>query len=327
VFSQQHPIGLFNLTGFPVGTVIDIQKFNSNDVYRDVVLREFNSITSENVFKPAHIHPSPENYNLELGDALAGFCEFHKLRLHGHTLIWGEELPLWIREYQGSRENWIELMRSHIHTVVAHYRGKVQAWDVINEAFKDDGTFTDNVWHRNIGDDYFEKAFMFAREADPDVKLFYNDFSLEYNEYKRRSVIASICELKQRGIIDGVGVQLHADIYCGKDLRLADTFRELSDAGLLIHLSEVDISVNPFDQELDSVSAFLEMQADLFVHIFTEYGKIPAAFRHGITLWGVGDGDSWIRHLVRKKEYPLLFDDEYRPKPALLKLRDLAGRG
>ncbi len=310
-----------------MGTVVDLQKFHASQVYRDTVLREFNSITSENVFKAAHIHPAPGDFNWEHTDALAGFCEYHQLRLHGHTLIWGEQLPAWIRNFQGSREEWITLMRTHIQSIISRYRGKIQAWDVINEAIKDDGSFTDNVWHRNIGDDYFELAFLFARQADPGAKLFYNDFSLEFNQYKRRAVLSRINELKERGVtIDGVGVQMHGDIFCGKDLRLADTFTELSQAGLLIHLSEVDIAVNPFNEELHSVEAFLEMQSDLFVHIFSEYKKVPAHLRHGITLWGVGDGDSWIRHLVRKNEYPLLFDENYGPKPALKKLREMLGK-
>lgn len=313
---------LSNCVDFYCGTVVDLNRVNNNINYSNIVKTQFNSITAENIMKPEFIHPSENTFDFYPADQLANFCVTNSKRLHGHTLIWHQQLPSWMVNYQGSSKDWEKMMKDHIFQIVRHFKGKVNSWDVINEAFNDDGTLRNTIWKKNIGVSYIEKAFQFAHEADPNASLFYNDYSLAINPIKREAVLSFLNNLKAKGIpIDGIGMQMHIFNGFPEDIEISKAINDIWQEGYLVHISELDISINPLSQDMHRAQqTALTKQAEKYLYIFKSFDLIPDKYKHGITIWGVGDNDSWIRYYYNRDDYPLLFDDNYFPKPAFCKL-------
>ena len=161
--------------GAAVGTGLQMREPD----YAEVLAREFSVLTPENSMKFGPIHPEPSEYDFTQPDALVAFAEEHDMKVRGHALVWHWQLPDWVEDRSWTREALIEVMREHIHTVVGRYKGKIYAWDVVNEAVGDNGRLRDTIWLRTIGPEYVALAFQFAHEADPDALLFYNDYSAE----------------------------------------------------------------------------------------------------------------------------------------------------
>ncbi|MCL6525094.1 MAG: endo-1,4-beta-xylanase [Thermoflavifilum sp.] len=223
------------------------------------------------------------------------------------------------------------VMKNYITTVVGHYAGKVKAWDVINELFTDNGQIRNNtntpnsngnqnffVWSNYLGDSIGFKAFQYAHQADPNALLFINDYGLETNAAKLDSLIAYVNRLKSAGVpIDGIGTQLHIawnTSFAGID----NMFQKLAATGLKIHVSELDVRINPYSKPnitstpLDQYFAY---QAVAYKYVVQSFLKnVPKAQQYGITVWGVHDPDSWLYN--NGNDYPLLFDKNFAKKPA-----------
>jgi endo-1,4-beta-xylanase len=307
-----------------VGTAINYGLLCSDTVYRRIAVKQFNSITAENDFKPECLHPEPLFYDWAPADSIAKFCAETGKRLHGHTLLWHKQLPPWMTDFQGNAADWEEMLRTHIHTIVSHYKGKVLAWDVVNEAFDEDGTLSRTIWLEHIGPDYIEKAFRFAHEADPDALLFYNDFNLESNSVKRSSAISFLNDLKNKGVqVDGIGLQMHISISYPSASQIATALQEIAEAQFRVHISELDISVNPDNKDIELTDKLLAKQADLLEKIVTSYNQLLEQYRYGITFWGITDKYSWLRSFYKREDYPLLYDDNYEPKPCYCKLKEV----
>jgi endo-1,4-beta-xylanase len=316
-------IGLFTFSSYPIGTAIDFNALESDPVYKSIAIKQFNSITPENIFKAEYIHPEQLFFNWTQADSLTSFCEHNNKRLYGHTLIWHKQLPQWILDYQGSSADWVELMKTHIQTIVTHFRNKVTAWEVVNEAFNEDGTLRNNIWKQKIGSDYIEKAFIYAHEADPNALLFYNDYNLEMNPTKRHSVLSLLNNLRNRGVrVDGIGIQMHVNTSYPEPSQIASAFQEIAVNNFKIHLSELDISINPLDQNIEPSEKLLIEQANVLGNIVFNYNEIPNQYQYGITFWGISDKNSWIRNFYNREDYPLLYDDNYLPKPCYCKLME-----
>jgi len=314
-------IGLFTFSSYAIGTAIDFNALESDPVYKSIAIKQFNSFTPENIFKAQYIHPEPLLFNWTEADSLASFCQNNNKRLHGHTLIWHQQLPQWMLDYQGSPADWELLMKVHIQTVMAHFKNKVTAWDVVNEAFNEDGTLRNSIWKQKIGAGYIEKAFLFAREADPNALLFYNDFNLESNPTKLNSVLSLLNNLRNRGVsIDGIGIQMHISTYYPEPTQIADAFHKIATHNYKIHVSELDISVNPLGKDIVPGEELFNEQANLLGSLVLNYNQIPKQLQHGITFWGISDKNSWIRDYYSREDYPLLYDDNYLPKPCYCKL-------
>jgi endo-1,4-beta-xylanase len=314
-------IGLFTFSSYPIGTAIDFNTLESDPLYKSIALKQFNSITPENIFKAEYIHPEPLFFNWTQADSLASFCQQNNKRIYGHTLIWHKQLPQWILDYQGNSSDWEQLMKTHIQTIVAHFKNKVTAWEVVNEAFNEDGTLRNNIWKQKIGSSYIEKAFVFAKEADPNALLFYNDYNLEMNPTKRQSVISLLNNLRNRGVrVDGIGIQMHVNTSYPEPSQIASAFQEIAANNFKIHVSELDISINPYNQNIEPSAKVLTEQADLLGNIVFNYNEIPVQYQYGITFWGISDKNSWIRYFYNREDYPLLYDDDYLPKPCYCKL-------
>jgi len=317
---------LFQHSEFPVGVAINADKLIEGSDYERIATAQFNSITPENVFKASFLHPNENTFKWSGAEALADYCALHGKRLHGHTLIWHEQLPEWIENFEGSRDQWASLFRVHIQTIVAHFKGRVSGWDVVNEAFEEDGTLRRTIWREHLGDGYIEQAFAYAHEADPGARLFYNDYMLEGNSTKRNAVLKYFSNLRSRGVkVDGIGLQCHITTLFPEREQLSEAMESVAREGFMVHLSEVDISVNPLNQSMEGkdMEELLAEQADILGSLITSFNSITPSLRYGITFWGIGDGDSWIRSHFNRQDYPLLYDDNYRPKQAYCKLKNL----
>ncbi len=224
-------------------------------------------------------------------------------------------------------------LKDFITKTVSHYKGKVKAWDVVNEAISDGGELrtsantsvpsgaTDHFfWSDYLGSDWALKAFQYAADADPEALLFINDYNLEYSATKLDALIAYVTALREKGAkIDGIGTQMHISINTSQ-AAIDGMFRKLAATGLLVRVSELDVRANPGDQpNFDPATDqdALSKQAAMYKYVFESYMEhVPAAQRHGITIWGVTDNYSWIVLYQERQDAPLLFDEKYKKKPA-----------
>ena len=309
--------GLYAHANFPIGASINIDLLKGNAVYTSLVAKEFNSVTAENVMKMGAIQPTQGNFTFGQADYLVSFAKQHGMRVHGHTLVWYLALPDWVTNFKGDSSAWENMLKTHIQTEVAHFKGKVASWDVVNEAINDDGTLRNNVWLQHLGTDYIARCFQYAHQADPDALLFYNDYGHEYSAVKRAAIITLVTGLKNRGIpVDGIGMQMHTNTDT-TDNDIAAAITAVANTGLKVHISELDISVNPNnDQNMTYTAAIASAQSQKYQSVVKAYNALPAAQKFGITTWDVSDADSWIPPFYHRPDWPLPFDSSYKRKAA-----------
>lgn len=297
-------------------------------------LTHFNVITPENVMKWEEIHPRPGVYDFEAADRLVEIAQKNGKKIVAHTLVWHAQTPDWVfldnHGKELSRDALLERMRDHIHTIVGRYKGKIYGYDVVNEAFNSDGTFRDSKWYQIIGEDFIQKAFEYAHEADPEARLYYNDYQME-NPEKRAGIHKHLENLIAAGTpIHGVGSQSHFSINNMPDYdQIEKSITEFADLGIDVMITELDLNALPasvydFDVNEDERDIYkdglpTEVQQKL-TEIYSDLFKIY--LKHSdlltrVTFWGVSDEGSWLNYLpFEQTNYPLLFDRENNPKPA-----------
>jgi len=325
---------------FLVGAALNEAQFTERSAVEVAIIqRHFNSITPENVMKWEVIHPEPEQYNWTPADRYVDFGTRNHMFVIGHNLVWHQQTPKWVFEgddgQPASRQLLLERMRRHIHAVVSRYKGRIQGWDVVNEALNEDGTLRQSPWLQIVGEDYVAKAFEFAHEADSTVELYYNDYSLESGA-KRRGAIELVRKLRSAGVpIAAIGTQTHIHMTNPTLEQMDQTLTELGQLGIQVMVTELDIDILPQVNHSDQVSAHLEgsttlnpyaggLPDDVQAALAKRYGDLFAIFaKHSrtlkrVTFWGVTDANSWLNDWpVRgRTNYPLLFDREGKPKPA-----------
>jgi len=296
-----------------------------------LLIRHFNSITPENALKPGPVHPAMDTYNWSGADRIVSFALQHGMKIHGHVLVWHEQSPGWLftkGEGRVSKAGLTQRMKDHIFTVVSRYRGKIDAWDVVNEAVADSGAgiYRQSEWFNICGSDYIKNAFIFAHEADPDARLFYNDYNMVRPE-KRDRVYKMLKGLIDEGVpVHGVGIQGHWSVFGPAEKELDDAVRLFSSLGLEVQITELDMSVYPWEKdrrermvgEQDILTPEKEAaQVDQYKMIFSCLRKNRDRI-NGVTFWGISDRNSWLNNYpVRgRRNYPLLFDREGKPKKA-----------
>lgn len=314
-----------------------------------IIKQQFNSITAENCMKSEELQPVEGEFNFKLADQFVKFGEENNMYIIGHTLVWHSQAPKWFfTDATGkdvTREVLIERMKKHIFTVVGRYKGKVKGWDVVNEAFEDDGSWRNSKFYQIIGEDYIRLAFQFAHEADPDADLYYNDYSMSH-EGRRNTVVKMVKDLKSQGVrIDGVGLQGHMDLVFPDLDEFEKSMLAFAETGVKLMITELDVTVlprpgidvgaeisasfeyqqklNPYAEGLpDSVSIALNNRYNDIFKLFLKHSDILER----VTLWGVYDGQSWRNNWpVRgRTDYPLLFDVKYQPKPIVKTIIDEA---
>jgi endo-1,4-beta-xylanase len=268
------------------------------------------------IMKPDYIHPKRDAYNFQEIDHLIDFCKQNKIRLHGHTLIWHKAVPAWLEKFKGSESEWDAMLKEHIQTIVNHCKGYVKSWDVVNEAFNDDGTLRRNIWLKHLGESYLEKAFIYASEADPAAKLFYNDYSIELPGPKLSAVLKFLGNLRAKGVrVDGIGLQMHVRLDYPKISEINESAVSIQKENFLVHYSELDVSLKGGHKAFLSGQTLLNLQKNRMREIVQGYMKLNPENRFGITLWGVSDNDSWLTQESMRAR-PLLFDTRYEIKPA-----------
>jgi endo-1,4-beta-xylanase len=297
-------------------------------------------VTPENCMKPQPIHPSENTYNWTTADTLMKWCDDNNIKVYGHTLCWHSQTANWFFQpgadgQQATRELAMERLKNHILTVVGRYKGRIMGWDVVNEAINDGGGAgeTENLrnssWHRLIGPDYLTLAFKWAHEADPEAKLYYNDYNIEQGSVQNKGKHASSMLLLKRLIkdgapINGVGIQGHWSL----NTNIADVEKAITDyesLGLKVSISELDVTVTGSNSGAFNVGGGGTISADAFQQQAQVYAKLFDVFkRHSnaisrVTFWGISDQRSW-----RSGQKPLLFDSQLQPKPAFQAILDVA---
>lgn len=307
---------LYKIAKYPIGYAIDYSTLISDGNYEKIAIQQFNSVTAENTFKAENLAPYLGVYDFREADSIVAFAKRNNQRVHGHTLIWHQQIPNWIKEFNGTSNDWELLYKTYIQTVVLHFKDKVAAWDVVNEAFNEDGTLRSSIWKEKLGNTYIEKAFKYVQEVDNNVLLFYNDYNLESNSTKRNAVIQLLNNLKLKGIkVNGIGMQMHVSIVSPEMSQIATAIKQVTDNHYQLHLSELDVSVNPNSNDILLTNNLANKQASLLAGVVQLYNQIETKYQYGITFWGITDRYSWIRSYYNRIDFPLLYDDNYLPKP------------
>lgn len=302
-----------------MGTAADSPFLTDGTSYATVLGSEYSQLQAENEMKFAPIHPAQNTYDFTGPDALVSFAQAHNMVVRGHTLVWHQEVPDWVTNGGFTTSQLLSTLQSHINTVMGHYAGKVYAWDVVNEAFNDDGTLRDTIWYdqpgigyAGLGTEYIEQALNMAHAADPNAKLFYNDYNAEVMDSKSDAIYAMAQDFKNRGVpLDGVGFQTHVDLSFDNPSTLASyasNLQRFADLGLDVHITELDIRLS------DDSAASLSAQAKLYGELMTMCVQQPRC--KVFQTWGFTDAHSWIPGFFPGMGWALPFDDNYQKKPA-----------
>ncbi|MBD1362448.1 endo-1,4-beta-xylanase [Mucilaginibacter sp. ZT4R22] len=318
-------------TYFPVGVAVSPRSLKDSK-QAALIISQFNSITPENAMKMGPIHPAENRYNWRDADAIVAFAQANGIKVRGHNLCWHEQTPSWLfmgeDGKQVSKEVLLQRLKTHIDTVVGRYKGKIYAWDVVNEAIDDDSTkfLRNSLWYKICGEDFIFKAFEYAHAADPNAVLFYNDYNTERPE-KRERIYKLLKRLINAKIpVQGVGLQAHWSLSEPSEKDLEATIKKFASLGLKIQITELDMSVYPWEKnrrdklpgESDAFSAEKEQQqAKQYAMVFKVFRKHKDVIT-GVTFWNIADNYSWLDNYPVKgrKNYPLLFDQNLQPKKA-----------
>lgn len=322
---------------FYIGTALNRFQIEETDsVMAAIVGNEFNSITAENMMKSVHMHPQKDTFNFEMADKFVALGEKYDMFIHGHTLIWHSQLSRWFYQIEDSLE-FASVTEKHVKDIAQHFKGKVDSWDVVNEALNEDGTLRNSLFLRKMGEDYLASAFKWTAEIDPDVDLYYNDYNMT-NPEKRKGAIKMVKNIMDQGIkVDGIGMQGHWHLNSPSLEIIEQSILDYAALGVKVAITELDVSVlpNPWDlvgaeisqnfENSEGMNPYKEGLPDsIQVKLANRYKDIFDLFlKHKdrisrVTFWGVSDRQTWLNGFPIKgrTNYPLLFDRELKPKAA-----------
>jgi len=315
---------------FLIGAAVSYDQISGKDTnVISIIESQFNSITPENCLKWESVHPKPNVYDFEQADRFVAFGEKNKMFIVGHILIDQEQVPDWVfKDANGrnvDRETLLNRMREHIFKVMGRYKGKINAWHVINEPIGRDGRMRKTRWFEILGDDYIQKAFEYAHEADPNVELYYNGHDMLTKE-ATDSIVRLVGDIKSKGgRIDGIGVQAHWKLNTPSLDEVENGIVNLTQSGVKVMITEMDITVLPRNVPQKELNPYPDaLPAEVQEKLAKRYGELFAIFRRHadkisrVNFWGVHDGQSWLNNwpVQGRTDYPLLFDRKLQPKPA-----------
>ena len=335
---------------FRVGAALNEDIVSGRDsASQRIVLQQFNTITAENVLKAGPLNPERGVYNWGPADAFVEFGEKHGMFIVGHTLVWHNQVPAWFFQDATGKANTpaqqLERLRSHIEAVAGRYKGRIKAWDVVNEVIDNDGSYRQTAWVNAVGngDSLVTNAFRFAAQYAPNTELYYNDFNT-WRPAKRDGIVRLVRMLQKQGIrIDGVGMQGHWGLNYPKKEYIEAAIDSFAALGLKVMITELDVDVlpltregqivgqvlndrqfqleefkqylDPYQQELppEVQKQLADRYAELFEIFYRKRDKIDR-----VTFWGVHDGMSWKNGypIPGRTNYPLLWGRDRKPKPA-----------
>ena len=294
----------------------------------ELIKKHFNSLTAENVMKPALLQPEEGVWNWGPADQIVEWAEANGLKMRGHTLCWHSQTGAWMfvdsLGNPASKELALKRLEDHIKTVVSHYKGRIYAWDVLNEVITDNDTakspYRMTPWLRLCGEEYISKIYQWAHEADPDAILVYNDYNTE-NPGKRDRIYTMVKGLRDAGVpVHAIGIQAHDELGTPTEENLRATLDKFSSLGVELHVTELDISIYADRNDTIGIGFTPEReqkQMDLYKMEFDVYRDYKDVIT-GVTFWNVSDRRSWrdSRRGPQGKVYPLLFDENLIPKKA-----------
>ena len=328
-----------------LGTAVRLDALRRDASYRDLFLGQYDALTPENEMKMALLQPQRGVYDFRAADDLVAFAKQHHKAIHGHALVWGLQLPLWLIDHGAiddiglhlpplsvgppldaalgdlltnltgwDRSELLGIMLDHITTVMRHFGDDVPEWDVVNEPLDANGNLQNNVWRRFIGPDYIELALRAAHAANPRAKLFINEYAVEQPSAKRDGLLKLVSDLKARGVpLDGVGLQYHTHVQGFVDeATMRDTMQRLAALGVQVQITEMDVGTSILD---GTTAQRLQRQAIAYGDAARACNAVTACTR--FTTWGFTDRFSWLG----PGEMALPFDMQYRPKPAFEAVR------
>lgn len=301
-----------------MGAAVDAFSLLGSSEYNRTAAREFNLLATENALKFMIVHPYPDRYDFCQMDTIMAFAEANQMGVRGVPLVWELQLPEWLTGLSMSQEDWRLLLQDHVTQLVSRYAGRMDEWDVINEPLTEEGTFKETIWYQNVGPEYIELALRWAYEANPNARLFINEFATENLNPKSDALYALAQELLARGVpLHGIGFQMHLFEHDPPDpAQVAENFRRFNALGLEVAITELDIRVpKPATPEA------LQHEAEIYRAMLETC--LSAANCDTFIVWGVSDRNSWIRYFYPDFESPLLFDWDYQPKPAYWAVREV----
>jgi endo-1,4-beta-xylanase len=322
----------------------------SEAAYASTLAREFNMVEPEDALKWEVVHPGRQSFDFAQADQVVDFAIRHGMMVRGHTLVWHQQNPTWLTEGKYRTGELAEILENHIRTVVGHYRGKIFAWDVVNEAFDElrPGTLRSTIWRDQPGIaiassselrtssnparsklearsskpaySYIEQCFRWAHDADPQALLFYNEAEAEAMNPKSDAIYAMVRDFRQRDVpIDGVGLQMHIANLHADVASISANIGRFTALGVQVHITEMDVAL-PVDASGDARVEDLERQADIYREIAGACLTHPGCT--AVQTWGFTDKYSWIgSHSKHTQGAALPFDRDYRAKPAYGALR------
>jgi len=306
-------------TGLRIGTAVDTAALQADSTYRTLVAQQFSSVTPENVMKWEAVEPERGKSDFSAADQLVDFARANRQTVRGHTLVWHNQLPAWLTSGTWTKAELREILRQHIFTEAGHFRGRIWAWDVVNEAFNDDGTLRDTLWLRVLGPSYLADAFRWAHQADPKAVLFYNDYNIEGINPKSDAVFDLVRSLRSAGVpVQGVGLQGHLGTQYDAPGDVLQNLRRFARLGVETAITEADVrSVLPVD------SAELQAQTNGYSLMMESCLLTPRCVSY--TVWGFTDKYQWVPGVFPGQGAAALYDENFVPRPAYDALRrDLA---
>jgi endo-1,4-beta-xylanase len=288
------------------GTAVDPSHFGETS-YANLLSTQFDAVTPENQMKWDTVEPSQGSFNFGPGDQVASYAQSHNQKIRGHNLVWHTQLPSWVSSTPTA--NVKSVMDNHITQEVTHYKGKIYAWDVVNEPFDDSGNLRTDVFYQAMGSGYIAEALRTARAADPNAKLYLNDYNIEGSGAKADAMYSLVSSLKQQGVpIDGVGFESHF-ILGQIPSSFQSNMARFAALGLDVAITELDIRM-----QTPSDSTKLAQQANDYKTVVNACLAIARCV--GITTWGITDKYSWVPGTFSGQGAALLWDENYQIKPA-----------
>ncbi|MFF5218990.1 endo-1,4-beta-xylanase [Micromonospora sp. NPDC000442] len=291
-----------------IGAAADGALLDADPRYRATLAADFNAITAENAMKWANLEPTPGAYDWTASDRLISFAQENGQAVYGHTLVWHSSVPPWVSE-AWSAERLRAALRQHVVTTVTRYRGQVWAWDVVNEVLAEDGSLRDSMWLRRLGPSYIADAFRWAHEADPDARLFINEYGVEGRTKKANGLFKLVRGLRADGVpVHGVGFQAHLRLDAVPEDPIGN-MRRFAALGVSVAVTELDVRL-----ALPAKPEMLLDQALLYQHMLRACLAVSTC--ESFTVWGFTDASSWISAHYPGYGAACLYDKDMRAKPA-----------
>ena len=298
---------LATAAGKDIGFALDPNRL-SESAYKSIADSEFNLVVAENAMKWDATEPSQNSFSYGQGDQVASYAASTGKELYGHTLVWHSQMPRWTDNLSGTALE--SAMKNHVTNVATHFKGKVASWDVVNEAFGENGERrSDSPLQQKIGNGYIETAFRTARAADPNAKLCINDYNTDAINSKSTAIYNLVRDFKARGVpIDCVGFQSHL-IIGQVPSTMQQNLQRFADLGVDVRITELDIRMN-----MPADSTKLATQAADYKKVFQICNAVTRC--QGVTIWGITDKYSWVPGVFSGQGAALVWDDSYNKKPA-----------